>query len=274
MSTRARWQSQNTNPPVPTIQNGIIAPTNNNAGPGPTLFAFTGSALIQFAPATYIFNTNFNQHNGYTTTFFYDRNDWSGDYGNAVTANSYVGCHPYPYPGGGTSTPGHKFEISAEGTDYTTDLNGYNTDLVTSQWYQQAVRITLVGGKPLIEFFWNIAAGMDRVIQYQFANTANTGSNPGLAFLATPWTAPQTFSTIETLDGIFRNLQLYPSALSNANIQAASACNFDYQVASLGLGAWYYNTNPKPTDISDKSGNGHNPAWVNGSFTGTLWTGP
>jgi hypothetical protein len=146
--------------------------------------------------------------------------------------------------------------------------------VTTGQWFRQAVRVTLVGGKPLIEFFWDIGTGMTRLISKQFDGVANTGSNPGLAFLATPWTAPQTFSTIETMDGILRNLQQYPSALSNANIQAASACNYDSQIAALGLGAWYYNANPKPTDITDKSGNAHHPAWVDSRYTGTLWTGP
>jgi hypothetical protein len=264
-------------------QYGILAPTNNNTGPGPTLFAFTGSALIPFAPATYIFNVYFNQEAGYYTTFFYDRNDWNGDYGNAVQANSYFGCHPYPYTTGvgatGASGTDHHWEVSAEGTDTPitlggVDSNGNSTLVTTGQWFRQAVRVTLVGGKPLIEFFWDIGTGMTRLISKQFDGVANTGSNPGLAFLATPWTAPQTFSTIETMDGILRNLQQYPSALSNANIQAASACNYDSQIAALGLGAWYYNANPKPTDITDKSGNAHHPAWVDSRYTGTLWTGP
>ena len=260
--------------PVTDTPTAIEFPINNAAGPGPTLFAFTGSNLIQFAPMTLIWNAYFNQQDGYYCTFFYDRNDWDGDYGDAVSANSYVGCHPYPWPGGGSSTPGHKFEISAEGTDYVTDKNGHDTTLTTAQWYRQAVRITLVSGKPLIEFFWNLAAGTNYVIEYQFSNTANTGSNPGLAFGATCWTAPQNFQILETMYARLRNLQQYASALSTGNISLASACNTDAEVAALGLSPWYYNVNLKPTDISDKSGNGHNPAWVNSSYTGQLWTGP
>ena len=255
-------------------QFGIIAPTNNNSGPGPTLFAFTGSALVQFAPATWVFNTFFNQQDGYYTTVFYDRADWNGDYSVTLAHNGYVGTHPYPSPSGGTSNPNHNFEVSAEGTDYQTDANGHDTTLVTGQWYRQAVRVTIVGGLPYVEFFWNIAAGMDYVIQYPFQNPSSGFTNPGMCFLATGWTSPEFFQTIETMDGILRNLQLYPSALTNTQIQSASACNYDSQIGALGLGAWYYNANLKPTDISDKSGNGHNPAWVNPSFTGTLWTGP
>lgn len=271
MSTRARIQTWN----APNLYSGpiygITAPSNNNTGPGPTLFAFTGSALIQFAPATWIFNVYFNQQNGYYTVVFYDAKDWNGAY---VGDNSYVGCHPWPSPSGGVDTSTHKYEISAEGNDWTTDANGYNTDLVTGVWKRQAVRLTMVGGKPYIEFFWDIAAGMDRVIQHPFTNTLDTGTNPGLSFLASPWPSPEDFRVIETMNGNFRNLQLYASALSDANIQAASACNYDGQIASLGLSPWYYNANPKPTDILDKSGNGNHPVWVNNSFTGTLWTGP
>ena len=35
---------------------------------------------------------------------------------------------------------------------------------------------------------------------------------------------------------------------------------------------WYMNLNPTPSDISDKSGNGHNPAWVGGERP-RLWSG-
>jgi hypothetical protein len=34
---------------------------------------------------------------------------------------------------------------------------------------------------------------------------------------------------------------------------------------------WYLNMNPSPSDISDKSGRGNNPAWV-GTERPTLWT--
>jgi hypothetical protein len=43
---------------------------------------------------------------------------------------------------------------------------------------------------------------------------------------------------------------------------------------STGAGAaniWYLNLSPTPTDISDKSGQGHHPAWV-GSARPRLWT--
>ena len=35
---------------------------------------------------------------------------------------------------------------------------------------------------------------------------------------------------------------------------------------------WYMNLNPTPSDIGDKSGAGHNPAWV-GSARPQLWSG-
>ena len=34
---------------------------------------------------------------------------------------------------------------------------------------------------------------------------------------------------------------------------------------------WYLNMNPSPSDISDKSGRGNNPAWV-GTERPTLWS--
>lgn len=35
---------------------------------------------------------------------------------------------------------------------------------------------------------------------------------------------------------------------------------------------WYVNLNPTPSDISDKSGAGHDPAWLNANRP-TLWEG-
>jgi hypothetical protein len=37
---------------------------------------------------------------------------------------------------------------------------------------------------------------------------------------------------------------------------------------------WYLNLNPTPDDISDKSGKGHHPTWVDPNSKASLWTGP
>jgi hypothetical protein len=71
-------------------------------------------------------------------------------------------------------------------------------------------------------------------------------------------------------------MQFYNAALSEAQILALSACETDAQVlaqcATLGIAApWYLNMNPKPTDVQDKSGNGHHPSW-DGTGRPTLWS--
>ena len=63
--------------------------------------------------------------------------------------------------------------------------------------------------------------------------------------------------------------QVYSSTLSVADILAEANSPLS---TSLGAGnIWYLNLNPTPTDISDKSGRGHNPSWV-GNLRPTLWS--
>jgi hypothetical protein len=72
-----------------------------------------------------------------------------------------------------------------------------------------------------------------------------------------------------------RGIRQFNAALALADIQAEIAAIGNNAAASAaGQGAtWYINDNPTPSDVTDKSGAGHNPVWANANRP-TQWNGP
>jgi hypothetical protein len=85
--------------------------------------------------------------------------------------------------------------------------------------------------------------------------------NPAIIIGDAPWDAGY-----EVYSGVLRGFQFYDTVLTPDEIQR--------EIDNPGSvrTPWYLNLNPTPSDISDKSGNGHNPAWVNANRP-ALWTG-
>jgi hypothetical protein len=82
----------------------------------------------------------------------------------------------------------------------------------------------------------------------------------------------------EESNGIFRGIQKYARFLTTGQIQARNACETDAEVLALNTAdgfastdCWYLNMNPTPSDVTDKSGNGHHGLWQ-GAARPTLWT--
>ena len=98
--------------------------------------------------------------------------------------------------------------------------------------------------------------------------TGRNDGNPNLSWGGEPrW---------EETNGILRGFQFYTAALSPAQILTREACDTDACVlqvcASDAPCPWYLNMNPTPSDVTDKSGNGHHPTW-DGSDRPQPWTG-
>jgi hypothetical protein len=218
-------------------------------------FRFTGSALLPMQPATYVWNVMPRQQSGYYTTFFWGFSD------SFTGSNEYYGAHPYPDnpPSGST----HKWEISTNGFDYTTDVNGNNTSLQYGRWYTQALVVTPSGSNSLLTFYWDLPNTSKRIVV-----TVHGGlrppSNPTLAFGAAPWAVFQ-----ERLSGILRGIRLYSASLSQVDV--LSEANTPLSTSAGAASIWYMNMNPSPNDISDKSGRGHHPTWA-GSGRPALWS--
>lgn len=227
-------------------------------------FVFTKP--LDIFPATYIWKARPRQQRGYYTAFFWGNDDGKGDLSTFLwdsngDADSYYGAHPYPKnpPDGNT----HDWEISVEQED---PVNG---TVVYDRWHTQALRVWAdADGNKHHEFYWDLpntdsSHMVRRVSPPDWGN--KTPPSPALTWGDAPWAPSQ-----EIWNGVMRGIQIYSTNLSLEDITKETD-----QPLSTATGAaniWYMNINPTPTDISDKSGTGNNPAWV-GNERPLLWSG-
>jgi hypothetical protein len=222
-------------------------------------FRFNGASLLAQYPATYIWRVNLRQQSGYYTTFF-----WGPD--GVFSGNNYYGAHPYPDGEPKPTSRAHKWELSIGGGDYVDDLNGHSTQLGYDTWKTQALRVWDNGTNKINEFYWDLpdTSKVIRVVLY--SNYSSTPiSNAALTFGDAPWSLGR-----ERLSGLLRGIQVYSATLSVADI--VNEVSAPLSTAAGAANIWYLNINPTPNDISDKSGKGHNPSWVDSSSKASLWT--
>jgi len=239
-------------PAAPEAVTGLDFPSNDDAD-NDVRFYLNGANLPQAYPATYIWKLNNRQQPGYYTTFFWGPNG-------SFTGGGYYGFHLYPQTDPREDSTSHKQEISVDGEDIVVDDNANNTNAVYDAWTDKAAIITESGGVLTCKFYWDLS-DTSKVITYSTGSDYAASfppASPALTFGGAPWSLGN-----ECLSGILRGIQVYESALSLPNIQAAKALDYDADVIALGLSPFYLNMNPTPSDITDKSGNGHNPTWAN-----------
>lgn len=234
-------------------------------------FLFTGSALIPIygaggAGVTYLWKYRPRQQSGYYTSFFWANN---GEFWwNNGSPASYYGAHPYPHNG---TSPlfdtgiHHRWEISVEGIDPI----DRDDAVVKGVWHSQAFRAWGGSGvKKQHEFYWNLPDLSANRVTYT-SNSATWGDNappsPALTWGDAPWRP-----CVERASGILRGWQIYNAPLTAEQIVALAGCDTDEEVLAeasvqgVDGALWYLNMNPSDaSDISDKSGNGNDPAWFN-----------
>jgi hypothetical protein len=198
---------------------------------------------------TYIWRAYPRQQAGYYTAFFWG-NDGAFIWAGPGKADSYYGMHPYPQspPNGST----HFWEVSVEQGDYTNGVVDYD------RWHTQALRVWADSSGKHHEFYWDLpnTDASHRITHTSPASYGNTNPPaPALTWGDAPW-APGN----EVWNGVLRGIQIYSAKLSLADIQ--SEINSPLSTSAGAGSIWYLNVNPTPTDISDKSGKGHHPAWV------------
>jgi len=216
-----------------------------NAGVNKTMrFEFT--APPHAFPATYIWRVYPRQQQSYYTAFFWGNN------GSFYGSNTYYGFHPYP---DWNTSRQHFWEIAAPpGGDFVND-----THVAYDRWYIQVAVCKRSGNKNVVEFYWDWPDAT-KVVRHTGEQYGDPPV-PGLVVGDAPWNPGH-----EVWDGILRGFQFYDAAMSADEIAK--------EVASPGAvrNPWYLNLDPTPEDISDKSGNGHHPAWV-GIERPALWSG-
>lgn len=215
-------------------------------------------------PATYIWRAYPRRQAGYFTAFFWGNDDGQGTLSTFLWtrnggADSYYGAHPYPNaPPNGTS---HSWEISIEQQDFV------NGAVVYDRWYTQALRVWSDASGKHHEFYWDLpnTDASHRVTRTSPTSWGNVNPPvPALTWGDAPWNPGN-----EVWSGVLRGIQIYSANLSVADILSEASAPLSTTAGAANV--WYLNLNPTPTDISDKSGAGHQPAWV-GNLRPSLWT--
>lgn len=257
-----------------TSDRGIEFPSNPDIKDGDTVrFRFRDPGKLGlpiYGPdgsgVTYIFRVYPKQQPGYYTTFFWGNDDGKGtmetfEWNNSI-AETYYGMHPYPDKGG-DATLTHQWELSIEQDDFV------NGTVAKGRWYTQAVRVWSDWRGKHHEFYWDLP-NIDPSHLVTHTSPRSWGEvnppAPALTFGDAPWNPGK-----ELCSCILRGIQIYASKLSLLDIQNEIASPQSTAAGTHSI--WYLNMNPTPTDISDKSGRGHNPEWV-GTQRPALYTGP
>lgn len=219
--------------------------------------------------ATYIFKVYPRKKGGqynYYTTFFWGNDGtftWDGGEG-----NTYYGAHPYPIPA--PSGPG-QWEIAVYSNDFVT-----GSEVQWNRWYTQAFRAWRES--PSIthhQFYWDLP-NTSKVITYTVVNPTWANKNPPTPAIVMGQ-APNLngeswggYPGWEEFNGIIRGIQIYSGLLSLSDIQAE--INAPKSTTAGQNLIWYLNTNPRPSDVTDKKGTGtpHNPSWS--GTTALEWT--
>src|SRR6266576_1522381 len=214
-------------------------------------------------PATYIWRAYPRRQTYYYTTFFWGNDDGNNDLStfqwDGGNSNTFYGAHPYPIWPNYTS---HKWEIA---TDHGGDFLSAE-DVVYDRWYTQALVAWSDGsGNKHTDFYWDLPDTSKVVSHTTGSIYGNTNPPvPALTFGDAPWNPGN-----EVYDGILRGIRVYSTNLSMTDILSEASSPLSTSAGAAKI--WYLNMDPTPSDISDKSGKGHNPSWV-GSERPSLYT--
>jgi len=195
-------------------------------------------------PATYIWRAYPRDQDSFWSMLFH------ADYTAVFTGTErYYGMHPYPNPPDlGPAT----WEISSHGGDVLGQA------VTLNQWYT-CVAVVFTGAPDDNEDFYPL---WPDTTTGHIANNAAIKSNaasPAIIIGDAPWNRG-----FEAPNAILRGFQFYDTNLSLTDIQS--------EIDNPGSvrTPWYINLDPTPNDISDKSGAGHNPAWLDANRP-ALW---
>lgn len=265
---------------MPTIT-GLDFPGNSTAGSDIRLL-WTGANLLPRYPHTAIWKAYYKAQSNYYALKWHTPNAGSFDGGNWS-----LGMHPYPTDGLGgnwnpvtgqgfpTNSTDHLYEIAIGGSDIisTPDPGGSGNQKFTvtkGVWVTQAGSVELVSGTTLRHRFYpDLGTYPNGYIEYDWALSNLSSSNPGgeaFLFGASDWRSgiPSAGQNDETPNCYLRWIKLFDDVLSNADILSEAAYASEGATTTAGIAAlWYSNLNPTPTDVTDKSGAGHDPSWAN-----------
>lgn len=277
--------ARTTNPIIEPVT-GLIYPSNGAASSAIRI-VFTGANLPSRTLKTVLWEAKYVQHTGY---YAWAWDSW-GD--NAWHSGTYEsGCHPFPCDGafngsgaatgatGGSGTV-HYYEIAGAGdaADWIATPSGSSYSVTKGVWVRQGFtdEVVNVSGTNYIRrsFYVDLSDTSKVIVRDQVQSALGSPSSPIFALGSSEWRDDIGGSGItdEASSGTFRKILINSAKLSTANMVSVLACESNSAVLALGLSNMHYlNMNPTPSDVTDKSGAGHNPSWANGNRP-TLYTG-
>lgn len=232
--------------------NALQFPSNGAVSPRMRLL---DANLLPFSPATYIWEITPTEQTGYQTTFFYGEID--GGFGSFNAAYRYVGFNLYI---------DNKWEISADGDDFTTDDNAHDTTVEWGRKYLQAGTVEVVGANYIIKFYWDLP-DIAKVISASVpTGNYSTPPIPGITIGGNDW-APNT----ENLSGKYQRNKMFDAILTPSDIQDEAA-DLSQLVTAAGIAnIWFGKRNwGSNTDLTCDYGTGHALAWADSGNKATL----
>ena len=220
------------------------------------------AAPFSIYPATYIWKSyprpNFNFFQIYWTYIFYIKYETTWTQGEPP-AHSYYGFHPWPDR---ETNMEHKWEIASFGDDRTLlESGGQGAPIDYNRWHTHVATAELIGSDEVYTFYFDWPdTSTSKIIKWTHAQALTMVSDPAIIIGDAVWNRGR-----EAPNAILRGFQFYDAVLSEANIAAEIANPGSFRTP------WYLNLNPTPDDVTDKSGNGHHPAWIDANRPG-LWT--
>ena len=122
----------------------------------------------------------------------------------------------------------------------------------------QALRVWSDASGKHHEFYWDLPK-VDAGHRVTHTSPPGWGNKnppaPALTWGDAPWNPGR-----EVWDGILGGFQIDSAKLSLADIRSEALDPLSSAAGSASI--WYLNVDPTPEDLSDKSGAGHDPAWV------------
>jgi len=251
---------------VPPPITGLIFPGNFVAGGDIALDWTTGWDRLNH---TSIWQAKFDQQSGYYAWEWevFTDNAWHSNDG---TKHGEFGCHPYPTDGNvngqgyssGTGPGGtvHYFEI-ANGGDKISDPPGSPKQVIKGQWYTQAKTCETVGSDYVHKFYPDLTRDPGYALTWVIPTGSFEASPMKHRNGASPWT-PAGSGNQECPSGTFRFFLKYTRALTITEILAKTGLSSN---DTTDPDRYYSNINPTPSDVTDKSGRGHDPTWATGN---------
>jgi len=283
MSTRARWQTQNTT--FPGAHNSLLLPSNISGSDTSAPFVALQflnphlNGLPIWGPSdqgvSAVYEISYNQQTGYYNPICWSNNGtflWDSG-----SSNSYWIFCPYPTNSSNTGTS-HWYEIAGmdRGADKLTNINGANISVVKGVKKVHGFRITHNNpggsGTKTARFYPSLPlVSNDDVIQVTSPDATFGNTNPpspALTLGDSPW---YSFFQHERASSYLGRIKIFSKVISEADLLSEAADFTRLVTADGAANIWWGKKDWTSVDaLTCDYGTGRAPVWADSANKGTL----